>query len=108
MKVGLLCGREHAFPPAFLERVNRLGRPHGVTAEFVKLAGTRMGKPAEYRVIADRISHETEYFRAYLNHALLTGTYVVNHPVWWTAADKFGNHSGADRLGAPGPKTVVL
>ena len=25
MKIGLLCGREYAFPPAFLERVNALG-----------------------------------------------------------------------------------
>ena len=108
MKVGLLCGREHAFPPAFLERVNRLGRPHGVTAEFVKLAGTRMGEPAEYRVIVDRISHEIEYFRAYLKHAVLAGTYVVNNPFWWTADDKFFNYSVAERLGVAVPKTIVL
>src|SRR5438270_898620 len=42
MKVGLLCGREYAFPPAFVDRVNRLGGPHDVTAELVKLTGTRM------------------------------------------------------------------
>ena len=36
MKVGLLCGREYSFPPAFLDRVNTLGRPHGITAEFVE------------------------------------------------------------------------
>src|SRR5439155_20565872 len=108
MKVGLLCGREHAFPPAFLERVNRLGRPHGVTAEFVKLAGTRMGEPAEYRVIVDRISHEIEYFRAYLKHAVLAGTYVINNPFWWTADDKFFNYSVAEKLGVAVPKTVVL
>ena len=35
MKVGLLCGREYAFPPAFLDRVNELGKPHGITGEFV-------------------------------------------------------------------------
>src|SRR2546429_3428579 len=105
MKVGLLCGREHAFPPAFLERVNRLGRPHGVTAEFVKLAGTRMGEPAEYRVIVDRISHEIEYFRAYLKHAVLAGTYVINNPFWWTADDKYFNYSVAAKLGIAIPKT---
>ena len=52
-KVGLLCGREYAFPPAFIDRVNTLGRPHGITAEFVKLTGTTMGKasgiPTHYR-----------------------------------------------------------
>jgi hypothetical protein len=60
MKIGLLCGREYAFPPAFLERVNELGRREGVTAEMVTLGGTRMGEPARYRVIVDRISHEVE------------------------------------------------
>ena len=30
-KIGLLCGREHSFPPAFLDRVNTLGAPHGIT-----------------------------------------------------------------------------
>jgi hypothetical protein len=108
MKVGLLCGREHAFPPAFLERVNQLGRPRGITAESVTLKGTRMGEPSEYRVIVDRISHEVEYYRAYLKHAVLEGTYVINNPFWWTADDKFFNYSVARRLGVAIPNTVVL
>ena len=108
MKVGLLCGREYAFPPAFLQRVNEIGKPHGVTAEFVKLTGTRMGEPSGYRVIVDRISHEIEYYRAFLKHAVLEGTYVINNPFWWTADDKFFNYSVAQRLGVAVPKTVVL
>jgi hypothetical protein len=108
MKIGLLCGREYSFPPAFLDRVNTLGREHGITAEFLKLTGTKMGEPPEYRVIVDRISHEVEYFRAYLKHAVLEGTYVINNPFWWTADDKFFNYSVARRLGVAVPKTVVL
>ena len=27
MKIGLLCGREYSFPPAFIERVNQILRP---------------------------------------------------------------------------------
>jgi hypothetical protein len=108
MKIGLLCGREYAFPPAFLDRVNTLGRPHGITAEFLKLTGTKMGEPSGYRVIVDRISHEVEYFRAYLKHAVLEGAYVINNPFWWTADDKFFNYSVAQRLGIAVPKTVVL
>jgi hypothetical protein len=107
-KVGLLCGREYAFPPAFLERVNTLGKRHGITAEFIKLAGTKMGEPSGYHVIVDRISHEVEYFRAYLKHAVLEGTYVINNPFWWTADDKFFNYSVAQKLGVAVPKTVVL
>jgi len=108
IKIGLLCGREYAFPPAFLQRVNQIGAPHGIRGEFVKLTGTKMGEPPEYRVIVDRISHEVEYYRAYLKHAVLEGTYVINNPFWWTADDKFFNYSVAQRLGVAVPKTVVL
>ena len=108
IRIGLLCGREYAFPPAFLERVNEAGRPHGITAEFVKLTGTRMGEPSGYRVIVDRISHEVEYYRAFLKHAVLQDTYVINNPFWWTADDKFFNYAVADRLGVAIPKTIVL
>ena len=45
-KVGLLCGREYSFPPAFIVRVNELGKKDGVAAEFVKLGGTRMSEPS--------------------------------------------------------------
>jgi len=108
MKIGLLCGREYSFPPAFIERVNTLGAEHGITAEFVTLTGTTMGEPSGYRVIVDRISHEVEYYRAYLKHAVLTGTYVINNPFWWTADDKFFNYAIAQKVGVAVPKTVVL
>jgi hypothetical protein len=108
MKIGLLCGREFSFPSAFLDRVNTLGLPHGVSAEMVKLGGTRMLEPTEYAVIVDRISHEVEYYRAYLKHAVLQGTYVINNPFWWTADDKFFNYSVAAKLGLAIPRTVLL
>jgi hypothetical protein len=108
VKVGLLCGREYSFPPAFIERVNERGRQHGISAEFVKLTGTKMGEPSGYRVIVDRISHEVEYYRGFLKHAVLEGTYVINNPFWWTADDKFFNYSVAARLGVAVPKTVLL
>jgi len=106
--VGLLCGREFSFPPAFIERVKTLGAKDGVTAEFVKLGGTHMDEPAKYRVIVDRISHEVEYYRGYLKHAVLQGTYVINNPFWWTADDKYFNYSVAAKLGVAIPKTVLL
>ena len=86
-KIGLLCGREYSFPPALIVRVNELGKKDGVAAEFVKLGGTRMGEPAQYSVIVDRISHEVEYYRGYLKHAALLGSYVIINPFWWTADD---------------------
>jgi hypothetical protein len=108
MKVGLLVGREYSFPPAFLDRVNELGKPDGVTAELVMLGGTRMDEAQRYRVIVDRISHEVEYYRGFLKAATLNGTYVINNPFWWTADDKFFNYAVMSRLGVAIPRTVLL
>src|ERR1700683_3561247 len=108
MKIGLMCGREFSFPPAFLQRVNEMGAKDGITAEFVKLSGTKIGEPAQYRVIGDRISHEVEYYRGYLKHAALQGTYVINNPFWWTADDKFFNYAVMSKLGVAIPKTILL
>ena len=108
MKIGLLCGREYSFPPAFIERVNQLGYPHGITAEMVKFGGTQMDEPSGYRVIVDRISHEVPYYRSYLKHAVLEGVTVVNNPFMWTADDKFFEASLATKLGVAHPKTIAL
>src|SRR5258708_19450658 len=67
-----------------------------------------MNEPAQYSVIVDRISHEVDYYRGYLKHAVLQGTYVINNPFWWTADDKFFNYSLAAKLGIAIPKTVLL
>jgi hypothetical protein len=106
LKVGLLVGREWSFPPKFIDEVN--SRVEGVTADFVRLGGTRMDEPAYYSVIIDRISHEVPYYRSFLKHAVLQGTHVVNNPFMWTADDKFFGASFITKLGIASPKTVVL
>ena len=106
LKVGLVVGREWSFPPRFIEEVNRRGA--GVTAELVKLGGTRMDEPCPYAVIIDRISHEVPYYRSYLKHAVLQGATVVNNPFMWTADDKFFDAGLATKLGVASPKTVAL
>ena len=108
MKIGLLCGREYSFPPAFIARVNEVGQPHGITAQMVKLGGTKMDAPAEFRVIVDRISHEVEYYRGALKHAVLQGSYVINNPFWWSADDKYFNYSVMAKLDVAIPRTVLL
>ncbi len=105
-KVGLLVGREWSFPPKFIEEVNR--RKGGVTAEYVSLDITRMDDAPQYDVIIDRISHEVGFYRAYLKHASLLGTKVVNNPFMWSADDKFFDATLATKLGVASPKTVVL
>lgn len=105
-KIGLLVGMEWSWPPAFIDEVNK--REAGVTAEFVKIGGTRMNEPGEYAVIIDRISHEVPYYRSYLKNALLQGTHVINNPFMWTADDKFFGASLVTKLGIASPKTVAL
>ena len=109
MKIGILCGREYSFPPAFIAKVNELGaerRHHRRIRETRRHENGRAR--AIYKVIVDRISHEVEYYRGYLKHAVLQGTYVINNPFWWTADDKFFNYSVAAKLGVAIPKTVLL
>ncbi len=107
-KVGLLCGREWSWPPKFMDEVNR--RNAGVSAELVKLGGTRMDEENPYSVIVDRISHEVPYYRSYLKKAVLDGCHVINNPFMWTADDKFFGAAPASvkKLGLAHPKTLVL
>ena len=106
MKIGILVGRENTFPPALIEKINSLNK--GVTAEYVKIGGIQETADCPYRLIADRISHEIPFYRAYLKNAVLSGTIVVNNPFWWSADDKFFNYSLAVRLGVAVPKTVLM
>lgn len=105
-KVGVIVGREWSFPPAFIDEVNRRGA--GVSAEYVRLGGTRMNEPVPYAVIVDRISHEVPYYRSYLKNAALQGVRVINDPFMWSADDKFFEASLATRLGVASPRTLVL
>lgn len=105
-KIGLLVGMEWSWPPAFIDEVNK--REAGVTAEYVKLGGTKMDEPCECAVIIDRISHEVPYYRSFLKNAMLQGTHVINNPFMWTADDKFFGASLVTKLGIASPKTVAL
>jgi len=88
-----------------MDEVNR--RNAGVTAELVKLGGTRMDEENPYEVIVDRISHEVPYYRSYLKKAVLDGCHVINNPFMWTADDKFFGPPCAPNSALPS-KTLVL
>jgi hypothetical protein len=106
IKVGLIVGREGTFPGAFIKSVN--SRDAGVVAELVKLGGSTMDEPCEYKVIIDRISHEVPYYSSYLKNAVLQGAIVINNPFWWLADDKYVESTIATRLGVTHPRTAVL
>jgi glutathione synthase/RimK-type ligase-like ATP-grasp enzyme len=106
-KIGVIYGMENTFPSALVDRINAKNVP-GIVAEHVKIDAVKAGEPSEYRVIIDRISHDIEFYRAYLKNAVLSGTIVINNPFWWSADDKFFNYALAGKLGVAVPKTVVL
>ena len=110
-KIGILFGMENTFPGALVERINSMnvevkGEP--ITAEFVQTGGVHLDKPPAYAVIVDRISHDIPFYRAFLKHAALYGTAIINNPFWWSADDKFFNYSLAAKLGVAVPPTVIL
>ncbi|MFO0611879.1 MAG: hypothetical protein U0414_04775 [Polyangiaceae bacterium] len=104
-RIGLLVGREHSFPPAFLERCNKVP---GIVAELAVLGGTPERFTTPYRVLVDRISQEVKHYRFYLKAAALGGAFVINDPFWWSADDKFFGFSLASRIGVATPRTVML
>ncbi len=106
-KIGVLFGKERSFPPAVIERINRLA-PKNIVAEPVKIDKVIQGEYDNYAVIIDRISHDVPFYRAYLKNAALCGTAVINNPFWWSADEKFFNNCLATKIGVPVPKTVIL
>ncbi|WP_263354890.1 ATP-grasp domain-containing protein [Acidicapsa acidisoli] len=106
-KIGVLFGMENSFPGALVERINSL-HVDGITAEFVETSAVHLDKAPPYSVIVDRISHDIPFYRAYLKHAALNGTVIINNPFWWSADDKFFNYSLADKMGVAIPPTVIL
>jgi hypothetical protein len=105
--IGVLFGMENTFPGALVERINSMNHD-GISAEFVQVGSVCLDKPPAYSVIVDRISHDIPFYRAFLKHAVLNGTQVINNPFWWSADDKFFNYSLAAKLGVAVPPTVVL
>ena len=106
-KIGVLFGMENSFPGALVEHINARN-VDGIHAEFVETGAVHLDKPAPYAVIVDRISHDIPFYRAYLKHAALNGTVIINNPFWWSADDKFFNYSLAAKLGVAVPPTVIL
>src|SRR5580698_3652072 len=98
---------ENTFPGALVERINSQNID-GIVAEFVQVGGVLLNKPPEYAVIVDRISHDIPFYRAFLKHAALHGSAIINNPFWWSADAKFFNYCLAAKLGVAVPPTVIL
>jgi hypothetical protein len=106
-KIGVLFGVENSFPSALVARINTRNPP-GIEAEFVQIGAVHLNQAPHYAVILDRISHEIPFYRAFLKHAALNGTAIVNDPFRCSSDDKFLNYALAARLGVAVPPTLLL
>jgi hypothetical protein len=106
-RIGVLFGMENSFPGALVEHINARNID-GIAAEVVQTSAVHLDKAPRYAVIVDRISHDIPFYRAFLKHAALNGTVIINNPFWWSADDKFFNYTLADKLGVAVPPTVIL
>ena len=106
-RIGVLFGMENSFPGALVEHINARNI-EGIAAEFVHTGAIHIDTAPRYAVIVDRISHDIPFYRAFLKHAALNGTIIINNPFWWSADDKFFNYSLAEKLGVAVPPTVIL
>lgn len=106
-RIGILFGGENSFPGALVEHINARNID-GIVAEFVSTGAVQIDRPPHYAVIVDRISHGIPFYRAFLKHAALHGTVVINNPFWASADDKFFNYALAAKLGVAVPPTVIL
>ena len=106
-KIGVLFGMENSFPGALVEYINARN-VNGIEAEFVETGAVLLDKEPRYSVIVDRISHDVPFYRAFLKHAALNGSIIINNPFWWSADDKFFNYTLAAKLGVAVPPTVIL
>jgi glutathione synthase/RimK-type ligase-like ATP-grasp enzyme len=106
-RIGVLFGMENSFPGALVERINARNID-GIEAEFVQTGAVALDKPPAWSVIVDRISHDIPFYRAFLKHAAINGTVIINNPFWWSADDKFFNYTLAAKLGVAVPPTVIL
>jgi hypothetical protein len=106
-RIGILFGVENSFPGALVEHINARNLD-GIEAEFVEIGAVRLDQAPPYAVIVDRISHDIPFYRAWLKHAAINGTAIINNPFWWSADDKFFNYVLADKLGVAVPPTVIL
>jgi glutathione synthase/RimK-type ligase-like ATP-grasp enzyme len=99
---------EETFPPALRDRINEMGKDDGVTAEFCSLDVWKMDEPKHYDVVLDRISQDVPFYRAVLKNMMLSGTKIVNNPLWMNADEKFFSYSIAAKAGVHVPKTALV
>ncbi len=107
MKIGVLHGMENTFPTALVQRINDKRVP-GLKADPIRIGCVRMAVPSGYDVLVDRISHDVEFYRAFLKNAAVTGAIVLNDPFRAGGHDQFYGTCLAAKAGLNVPRTCII
>lgn len=106
--IGLLFGMEQSFPVVLRDRINELGKKDGIECDWCAIDNWKMDEVSKYDVVLDRISQDVPFYRAVLKNMLLSGTHVINNPLWWSADEKFFSYAACAKAGVVVPRTALV
>ncbi len=116
-RIGLLPTYEVGMPytlKSFFEFLGLKLKYKGETYDFevdrvkVKPVNIRDNVKKDWDLFIDRTTHWHKFMRAYVQHALYDGVYVLNHPSTFHAINKHASFVFLERLGAKVPETIMI
>lgn len=116
-RIGLLPTFEVGMPYTltrffeFLDlKIKHGGQTHEIEIDRVKVrpVDIRENVKKEWDLFVDRSTHWHKFIRAYVQHALYDGVYVLNHPTTFNAINKHASFVMLSRLGAKVPETIMI
>lgn len=116
-KIGLLPSFEVGMPrtlKSFFEFLNLSIKHKGETFRFevdrvkVEPVNIRHDIKKDWDLFIDRTTHWHKFMRAYVQHALYDGVYVLNHPSTFAAINKHASFVFLERLGSKVPETIMI
>lgn len=116
-RIGLLPTFEVGMPRTltrFFEFLDLSIQHEGETYRFevgrvkVKPVNIRRNIKKDWDLFIDRTTHWHKFMRAFVQHAIYDGVYVLNHPSTFAAINKHASFVFLSRLGSKVPETVMI
>ena len=108
-EVGMPVGLQRFFE--FLDlKIKHKGETYQFECERLKVhpVDIRENVKERWDLFVDRTTHWHKFMRAYVQHAIYDGVYVLNHPTTFNAINKHASFVMLERLGAKIPETIMI
>ena len=108
-EVGMPVGLQKFFE--FLDlKIKHKGETYQFACERLKVhpVDIRENIKEDWDLFVDRTTHWHKFIRAFVQHAIYDGVYVLNHPTTFNAINKHASFVMLERLGAKIPETVMI